>query len=323
MESICQLKRDARAYSVNEKEHHVLSEKYANGRWAILSNEMVDTVIMQQLENIKASRWNNNTPTHPHTHANALDFFYNHSNDNKVKHGWVSVRCWKGAQQQQPQHKFMYVWFGKIHLIVLRCGYFRHTWQCMPCILCSKRMSFVQFLAEMPLHQLELNVYDALEQKKMNSIHSIRWRDLNYTSRSTLGGDHHNIKWTFLYACIIIHFASSHMWWLFWASVLLSDYEWQRRLRCKQTSNFETLSSIWTLKVHIIMHGYFMPNRHYVYWYNAGKMNCTYYHPQWFWIKITFIIRFSSHFTKTLLMLSIAWTLHGESIYSSQFCWFS
>lgn len=50
-------------------------------------------------------------------------------------------------------------------------------------------MSFVRFLAEMTLHQLELNVYDALEQKKMNSILSIRWRDLNYITK------YHDLCW--------------------------------------------------------------------------------------------------------------------------------
>lgn len=50
-------------------------------------------------------------------------------------------------------------------------------------------MPFVRFLAEMPMHQLELNVYDALEQKKMNSILPIRWRDLNYITK------YHDLCW--------------------------------------------------------------------------------------------------------------------------------
>lgn len=115
------------------------------------------------------------------------------------------------------------------------------------------------------------------EKNEFYSPNSLAWFELHHkTSRSMLVRDHHNIKRTFVYACIKIRFASSHMWWLFSASVFLSDYERQRRLRCKQITNFETLSSIWTLKIHIIIHGYCMPNRHHVYWYNAGKINCTY-----------------------------------------------
>lgn len=74
------------------------------------------------------------------------------------------------------------------------------------------------------------------EKNEFYSPNSLAWFELHHKiSRSMLVRDHHNIKRTFVYACIKIRSASSHMWWLFSASVFLSDYERQRRLRCKQT----------------------------------------------------------------------------------------